>query len=271
MPWTKLKNIILLVLALANLFLLTMVVSQELQDRQAREQTWQGAVRFLTQQGVQVEERVIPQTMELSPQTVRRDLEGERAAARALLGGEVSMEALGGEVYRYYNDSGSIQFHSYGAFSAQLEPAAFPVEGSPAQAAQAALSDIGFQGELLEEKEGALVFRQTWAGAPLFNQEVTVTCSEEGLTALENGHRLVGEPREDPSRRTISVSTALVSFLNGVSALGDVCSRMDAIQPGYAVTPALSGGMTLTPVWRVTTDTGAYQLDTVTGQVTRLE
>ena len=67
------------------------------------------------------------------------------------------------------------------------------------------------------------------------------------------------------------MSTALVSFLNGVSALGDVCSRMDAIQPGYAVTPALSGGMTLTPVWRVTTDTGAYQLDTVTGQVTRLE
>ena len=144
MPWTKLKNIILLILALANLFLLTMVVSQELQDRQAREQTWQGAVRFLTQQGVQVEERVIPQTMELSPQTVRRDrrvLWGVGGAAGALLGGEVSMEALGGEVYRYYNDSGSIQFHSYGAFSAQLEPAAFPVEGSPAQAAQAALSD----------------------------------------------------------------------------------------------------------------------------------
>ena len=86
MPWTKLKNIILLILALANLFLLTMVVSQELQDRQAREQTWQGAVRFLTQQGVQVEERVIPQTMELSPQTVRRDLEGERAAVRCCYG-----------------------------------------------------------------------------------------------------------------------------------------------------------------------------------------
>ena len=271
MPWTKLKNIILLILALANLFLLTMVVSQELQARRAREQTWQGTVDFLARQGVQVDEAILPRTVDLPPQTAQRDLEGERAAAQALLGGEVTMEALGGEVYRYYNDSGSIQFHSYGAFSAQLEPGAFPAEGGPVRTAQEALSAIGFQGELLEEGADALLFRQTWEGAPLFNQEVTVRCSEEGLTALENGHRLVGEPREDPSRQTISASTALVSFLNGVSALGDVCSRMDAIQPGYAVTPALSGGMTLTPVWRVTTDTGAYQLDTVTGQVTRLE
>lgn len=271
MPWTKLKNIILLILALANLFLLTMVVSQELQARRAREQTWQGTVDFLARQGVQVDEAILPRTVDLPPQTAQRDLEGERAAAQALLGGEVTMEALGGEVYRYYNDSGSIQFHSYGAFSAQLEPGSFPAEGGPVWAAQEALAAIGFQGELLEEGADALLFRQTWEGAPLFNQEVTVRCSEEGLTALENGHRLVGEPREDPSRQTISASTALVSFLNGVSALGDVCSRMDAIQPGYAVTPALSGGMTLTPVWRVTTDTGAYQLDTVTGQVTRLE
>ena len=109
------------------------------------------------------------------------------------------------------------------------------------------------------------------AQASIPELEGQISALKAGLTALENGHRLVGQPREDPSRRTISVSTALVSFLNGVSALGDVCSRMDAIQPGYAVTPALSGSMTLTPVWRVTTDTGAYKLDTVTGQVARLE
>ena len=107
-------------------------------------------------------------------------------------------------------------------------------------------------------------------GAQWCDRAVTGTWSDVELTDLENGRRLVGGLREGASRRTISVSTALVSCLNGVSALGDVCSRMDAIQPGYAVTPALSGSMTLTPVWRVTTDTGAYQLDTVTGPVARL-
>ena len=271
MPWTKLKNIILLILALANLFLLTMVVTQELQARRASEQTWQGAVELLTRQGVQVDETILPRDMALSPQTVRRDLEGEREAARALLGDGASMEALGGEVYRYASGRGAIQFHSYGAFSAQLEPGAFPAGGDRSETARAALSAIGFQGELLEERGDELIFRQTWEGIPLFNQEVTAVFAGDDLIALSNGHRLVGQPREDLSRQTVSVSTALVSFLNGVSALGDVCSRIDQLQPGYAVSSALSGGMTLTPVWRVTTDTGAYQLDTVTGQVARLE
>ena len=45
---------------------------------------------------------------------------------------------------------------------------------------------------------------------------------------------------------------------------------IDAIEPGYAASTSLSGPILLTPVWRVTTDTGAYQLDNVTGGVTRV-
>ena len=80
----------------------------------------------------------------------------------------------------------------------------------------------------------------------------------------------MGRPQPDPSRETISVATALIRFFNGVGALGDVCNRIDAIEPGYVAAASLSGPILLTPVWRVTTDTGAYQLDTVTGGVTRV-
>ena len=66
------------------------------------------------------------------------------------------------------------------------------------------------------------------------------------------------------------MATALIGCLNGVSALGDVCNRIDMIEPGYVAAASLSGPIVLTPVWRITTDTGAYQLDTVTGGVTRV-
>ena len=62
----------------------------------------------------------------------------------------------------------------------------------------------------------------------------------------------------------------VIDFINGVSALGDVCSRIDAVEEGYVAAVSLSGPTALTPVWRITTDTGAYQLDTVTGAVTRV-
>ena len=90
-----------------------------------------------------------------------------------------------------------------------------------------------------------------------------------GFHTESAGRLLVGRPLEDSSRRTVSVATALIHFLNGVSALGDVCNRIDAIEPGYVTAVSLSGPTALTPVWRVTTDTGAYQLDTVTGGVAR--
>ena len=75
---------------------------------------------------------------------------------------------------------------------------------------------------------------------------------------------------QDASQAPITVSTALISFFNGLNGLGDVCSRIDAIERGYMSTASLSGTMTLTPVWRITTDTGSYQLDTMSGGLTRL-
>jgi hypothetical protein len=55
-----------------------------------------------------------------------------------------------------------------------------------------------------------------------------------------------------------------------LNRLGDVCSRVDGIEPGYLSVTSLSRQMELTPVWRITTDTGAYQLDLVSGEVERV-
>ncbi len=270
MPWTKLKNIILAILAVANLCLLLLVAGQAVQSGRMRVQARENAIQFLRNRGVQVEENIIPQSMELQPQTVERDMEGEERVAAALLQGSVTAESRGGEVYRYYNSKGSVQFHSDGTFSAQLDPTAFPLGEDREKSCLALMEQVGFSGTILKESENELVFRQTWQGRPLFTQQVTLVCRENGLSAIMAGRQLVGRPQEDTGRQTISIATALIDFLNGVSALGDVCNRVDAIEPGYVSSASLSGPTALTPVWRVTTDTGAYQLDTVTGTVTRV-
>ena len=270
MPWTKLKNIILLILVLTNLFLLVLVGGQEIQNRRTREQTRANAILFLQERGIQVDETLIPQEVGLVPQVAQRDLEGEAQAAQALLQGTCQMESRGGEVYRYFNENGRIQFHNDGTFSAQLEPGAFPAEEDRVEQGIALLERIGFQGTLVQEGQDGLIFCQSWEGVPLFNLQVTLEYQDGEVSALSAGRRLVGQPVEDTTRQTITVATALIDFLNGVSALGDVCNRIDAIEEGYVGSASLSGPMTLTPVWRVTTDTGFYQLDMVTGGVSRV-
>lgn len=270
MPWTKMKNIILIILAVTNLCLFALALNQTVQSRRLEDQLREETFRYLLGRGVQVDEELIPRTMELSPQVAERSTAGEAEAAAELLRGEVQTEARGGEVYRYHNDLGSIQFHSDGTFSAQLEPSAFPLGEDRAAGCLELLERLDFQGELIAQEGDELTFRQTWKEVPLFQQQVTLVCQEGGAAAMTAGRRLVGEPKDDPSRQTLTVATALIDFLNGVSALGDVCSRIDAIEQGYVTSSSLSGRMTLTPVWRVTTDTGVYQLDTVTGTVTRV-
>ena len=270
MPWSKIKNIILVILAVTNLALLVLVGGQTIQDRRLLSQAREDAIQFLRGRGVEVDESIIPQSMDLKPQIVERDLAGEERAAAALLGSPVTAESRGGEVYRYYNENGSVQFHSDGAFSAQLDPAAFPLGEDRREGCLDLMARMGLEGDILAESGQELTFRQTLAGRPLFTQQVTLVCEDGGLSAITAGRQMVGKPQEDPARTTITVSTALISFLNGVSALGDVCNRIDAIEPGYITAASLSGPAALTPVWRVTTDTGAYQLDTVTGVVTRV-
>ena len=270
MEWPKLKNIILIILALTNLCLLIFVAHRELRDSQLQRQARREAIQFLEDRGVAVDESRVPQSVELKPQTVERDLEGEQALAAAVLGQETEQEDRGAGVYRYFSGAGSIQFHSDGSFSAQFAPGAFPLGEARAEACGEILEKLGFQGELVEESESALVFRQCWEGYPLFTQQVTLEVTEGSLTAMTSGRRLVGEPAEDESRHTVTVVTALIGFLNGLNNLGDVCSRIDTITPGYVAAASLSGSMTMMPVWRITTDTGAYQMDLVTGDVGRV-
>lgn len=267
MPWRKLKNIILLILALTNLFLLSLVIHQNLQNSRQSSQTRENTILFLTQRGVQVKEEDIPQTMNLLPQSVERDLNEEHEAAVSLLKGDVVTEARGGEIYRYYNDRGWIQFHGDGSFSAQLEAGVYPVENREADCA-AVLATMGFEGMLLEKTEEGLLFQQIWNGTPVFSQQASVVCVGESVSAI-SGQSLMGQPKGDPTRKTISAATAMVRFLNGITAMGDVCNRIDQVEEGYVCTATLTGSMALTPVWQITTDTGIYQLDAVTGTVRR--
>lgn len=270
MEWPKLKNIILIILALTNLCLLVFVVQRELQNNYLQRRARSDAVQFLADRGVTVTEAQIPDKETLLPQTVARNLEEEEVLAGQLLGGSIQVEALGGGVYRYFNGNGSIQFHSDGAFSGQFAPGVLPVGENREEDCLKILERLGFEGELLEADGDNLTFRQLWDGWPLFNQQVTLELRDGCLAAMEAGYRLVGQPVEDTTRETVTVATALIELFNGINALGGVCSRVDTIARGYVSGTTLTGPMTLTPVWHVTTDTGAYQLDLITGAVTRL-
>ena len=174
-------------------------------------------------------------------------------------------------MYRYQNGAGALQVHSDGSFSAELSPDGFPLGVDQERSCLDLLTQIGFEGETTARDENTLTVRQSWEGIPLFNHQVTLVWGSEGLETMTAGRRLVGSPVERTDQRPITVASALVYFYNGLNGLGDVCNQVDSIVQGYISVTSLSGPMELIPVWRVTTDTGAYQLDLLTGELNRVE
>jgi len=273
--WSKLKNIIILILVTLNAFLLFLVAERESQDTRSANSARADAIAVLQSNGVALEEDIVPKTMELPLLQVSRDLEQETLLAEALLGAPVTVEARGGEVYRYHNATGSIQFHNGGEIVAQLEPGAFPLNGhNAAQHAQEVLSRLNFQGEELETTlaggSGVIVFRQLYNGVPLLDCQVTLSYAGGCLVGISNGRRLTGEPVAVQGH-TITVPTALMRLYNGLKDLGDIYSRIESITPAYTLSVSLTGPSQLLPVWYVRTDTGSYQLSILDGSLTRAQ
>ena len=268
MEWSKLKNIVLVILLCTNLALLAIVARQELQSGYRSHQARQEALQFLSDRGVTVtDEDQVPDRMTLLPQKVERDLKREEELAGVLLGSGLQVQDRGAGIYRYFNDSGYLQFHGDGSLQGEFAPGTIP--GDTEQDCLDLLSRLDMTCEVEERSENGYTFRQWWEEAPLFNQQVTVETENGSICSVTAFRRLVGRPQADGSRETVTVATALVNLYQGITELGDVCSRIDGIVQGYASVSALNGPMTLTPVWRVETDTGAYQLDLVTGVLTR--
>lgn len=81
------------------------------------------------------------------------------------------------------------------------------------------------------------------------------------------GQRLSGTITSSSEEETLSAATVLVRFLAGVTEGGFVCSRIDEMNAGYLIVSGTTRPVELTPVWRITTDSGAYYVDAITGEL----
>lgn len=273
MEWSKLKNIIILILLTANLFLLAMAGIQQRDSVQYQEQAVADALAVLERNGIRVVGAVIPDRMPLRSMTVQRDRELEDTLAQALLG-DCTRTDLGGGRYSYESTVGNAEFRSNGNFSI-----AFPnglaladdVTDETAHALSVA-AKIGLSGTVAEQTDSAdgtsVVLYQTWEGIPIYSCQITLQYRENRLYSV-SGQRLMGQPQSTNSEETLlSIPTVLIRSLNGINDLGDICSEITELTPGYQMSNPAEGTR-MEPVWYIGTDTGAYQLNAITGVLER--
>ena len=252
MNTARLKNIVILILLLANAFLLVLLFSRRAEENAAHERSVAQLTALLSADGIAFDSALLdglPDTV-LSVQPAR-DLAAEQALAEGIIGSVTSIDS-GGGIYRYYSsdglNSGSCLIRSGGA----LEAAVSRAVDDPAEFCADLCVPLGYRTfDVLSD--GSLIF--TFSGSTLTTVTGTflppIDTSESGETALD-------------------AVTALVRFLDYRNASGAVCTGITWLSAGYLVQSTTSAPLQLVPVLRVDTDVYSYYVNIISGEVSRV-
>lgn len=260
----RLKNIIILILALVNVFLLGSLAMRKTAEYDARRQTSEQLVKLFAADEIALDPGIISTEVPPAGRSLTRDTAYEQQAAAFLLGSGMSSSDRGGGIYTYSSPVGEARF---------LSSSSFDVAGTLASENAVDLcrefcrkfsySEPVF--ELDETGNGRATATQYSGDLPVFNCTVTFTFREGALIAVsgtllpESGTELASD------REPLSAAAALTTFQEETFA---VISAVTDLYLCYELQNPSPSSVTLTPSWCIVTDTAKYYVNCDTGTVT---
>ncbi len=237
MRWSKIKNIIILLLCIVNLFLLSLVGLRAWRTQRGERETRERMIQVLANNGIEFLPAEVPGELSLAPVRVILSSNGETRTLESSLGADGQPKR---EPVRELLQAEGVEIHD---LSCRVDP------------------NGGWTGECT----------QLWDGVPVPQMTLHVHWNADGGATL-TGRLLAGteEPGTE-SGELISASTALTRFLKALNDGGYVCSQVTGLYAGYAASGA--GTVSLTPAWFVETDAWPWRfaVDGYTGSVTAAE
>ncbi|MBP3634242.1 MAG: hypothetical protein J6J43_06690 [Oscillospiraceae bacterium] len=269
MPVSKLKNLAILILLLANIVLLCLLVPRQAERRKQEQQLRSSLSSLCAGQNVALQADVLPDTVTLYELELADTHSAEDNALAAVLGEAPNREEgqlQSGQELR----SGSWED---GRLFLKLQ-AQKPVSDLRG-ASKKTLRKMDFQyhslGQPVRLSPGiySITAQQSVLGMPIFSDGLTFTYSNSALSELQ-GTFFAGSLTRTDNTPCISAAQAVVAFLSARVELGWVGSTVTGLEQGYVPSVA-SGTVRLTPAWMLSTDTGSYLVDGLTQQVSIVE
>ena len=267
----KIKNLIIILLILVIVFLLQIVVSNALLEKEAARSRSEALTVILHDHGISLSQDTnLPDTCGKII-TLERSLRKEKNMLQPLIG-SCSYSNQGGDIYIFTGENGNASISASGEIKIALN------------------SPMDFSGEDLQngaktvlKKMGIDYSKQSFESSVVDGLDcVTVTCVFDGSIVLNakinfyfsDGRLVFITGRRPPDNKAYTADvdesidgvTIIMSFLESIRRSGQVCSEITDISTMYVLDSASVGANTLTPVWRIETNTGAFYFDGITGK-----
>lgn len=269
MPVSKLKNLVILILLLANAALLCLLVPRQLAQHRQQQDLNTSLTTLCAAQNVVLNADTIPDTIALYALELTDRGAAEMQALTALLGeapviADTQIEAAAVSRTGKW-DNGVITLELQGGKEV----------GDFRANAKKVLKKMNFELHTMDETVRlspgiyTITAYQSVLGVPVFSDGLTLTYANSALTKLE-GDFYLGTLMRTDDKACCTAAEAVVAFLGARVDLGWVGSAITGLEQGYLHIDTAGASMRLIPVWSLTTDTGSFQINGLTGAVTEV-
>ncbi|MCR5826718.1 MAG: hypothetical protein K6G54_09135 [Oscillospiraceae bacterium] len=266
MKTSRLKNVVIAILALVNVFLLVLLAGRYAQERSVRLRTEEELIRLYTDAGVTLPAALIPRELpHLAAAEPARDPSAESAFAETLLGA-CAEEDVGGGIYRYRGERGTCLFRSSGSLEAALERSVGNRESFCGNLFTANGYEL-LSSDVQPDGTGTVVAARMLPNGMVFNARLLLRFYRGSLISVTGSFVPAVEPGEGGTG--MDGVTALVRFLDYSRGSGEVCTAVTEVRSGYLLQSTASAAQRLIPAWCITTDVNQYYVNMLTGEVTR--
>ena len=274
MPASKLKTIVIIILTLVVILLLSLMAPLRLQSQEQKRQIGQRLETLFASYGLELDAERIPDSRSLYLLELDADDVSDLTAITALLGSEVLQQDDSTRYLSSYQSAlGSCQTSRTGSFTAQLNQG--PSGNNLPELTKKILTQMGIAVSSVSEpvRLSAGVYEvkavQQLLSVPNFTSDVRFQFENNTLVEI-SGTLFLGTQSvmRVGDEVCISATDALVRLLSSRNALGWVGKSVLSIQQGYIRSETASAAsVRFTPVWLVETDTGYFEINAMTGDV----
>lgn len=259
----QLKNVIIIILLLVNVFLMGLVGIRVRSEREACRRTAEELGALFSADGMTLEEGAISWDTPPASQSLSRDTALEERAAAMLLGSAASASDQGGGLYRYVSGTGEALFGSNGGFEASGDLAG---PGEAEDYCRQFCKGFGFSAPE-KEADGNWQAVRLYENLPVYNCVVTFVLEDGAVTSVQGSLLPAAGTPADPQPVLLSAAGALNAFQQMRRESAAVASSVTATRLCYELVSS-GASMSLVPAWQIITDTTDYYVNCSTGSVT---
>ena len=275
MPASQVKNRVIAILLCVCVFLLSLVIPLRMEEKNGKNAMNEKMETLFASYGLTLDAESIPVSQSLFLLELNLDQASDLTPVTALLGQEVlAQDDSTRYLSSYRSELGQCQISRDGSFQAQLTQGA--AGNDLKEVTREVLEQMGVGAAYVSEpvRLSAGIYQmqviQSLLGVPNFSTRLSFRYENNVLTEISGtvfwGTAGVKRVGDEPS---ISAEDALVRLLSSRNQLGWVGKSVYTIRQGYIRTETASTSIVrFTPVWLVETDTGYFQINGITGEVT---